>query len=84
MEKVIVYSKPLCIQCDATYRALDKENIEYTVVNIEKTPEALATLISLGYKSAPVVTVGDQSWSGFRPDLIANLAKTHAKTLVAA
>src|SRR5690606_35206648 len=32
--KVTVYSKPACVQCDATYRALDKKGIEYTVVDI--------------------------------------------------
>ena len=67
---VTVYSKPACVQCDATYRALDKNGIDYTVVDIEADPAALEYVRGLGYLQAPVVVAGDQHWSGFRPDQI--------------
>lgn len=67
---VVVYSKPACVQCDATYRALDKNGIDYTVVDIEADPAALEYVRGLGYLQAPVVVAGDQHWSGFRPDQI--------------
>lgn len=67
---VVVYSKPACVQCDATYRALDKADVEYTVVDLTADPAALKLARSLGYLQAPVVVAGDQHWSGFRPDLI--------------
>ena len=34
---VTVYSKPACVQCDATYRALDKHGIAYDVVDLTRT-----------------------------------------------
>ena len=68
----LVYSKPSCVQCTATYRALDAKGIEYTVVDLTTNPAALEYVMDeLGYSAAPVVVAGDQDhWSGFRPDLI--------------
>lgn len=72
---ITVYSKPSCVQCDATYRALDKRGIEYTVVDISQDAEALEMVRGLGYMQAPVVVAGDAHWSGFRPDQISKLAE---------
>ena len=71
---ITVYSKPNCVQCDATYRALDKRGLDYTVVDISQDAEALDMVRSLGYMQAPVVVADDEHWSGFRPDKIADLA----------
>ena len=69
--QVTVYSKTACVQCTATYRALDGKGIPYTVVDITQVPEALAYVCDLGYVQAPVVVVDEHSqWSGFRPDCI--------------
>ncbi|TSE00984.1 glutaredoxin-like protein NrdH [Skermania sp. ID1734] len=70
---VTVYTKPACVQCNATYRALDKAGIEYTVVDISQDPEARDYVMALGYLQAPVVVAGDTHWSGFRPDRIKSL-----------
>ena len=75
---ITVYSKPACVQCDATYRALDKRGLDYTVVDISQDAEALDMVRSLGYMQAPVVVADDTHWSGFRPDLIAALAAQKA------
>ena len=37
---VTVYTKPACVQCNATYRALDKAGIEYAVVDITENEQA--------------------------------------------
>lgn len=74
MATITVYSKPACVQCDATYRALDKRGIDYTVVDISQDVEALEMVRSMGYMQAPVVIAGDQHWSGFNPDRITALA----------
>ena len=71
---VTVYSKPACVQCDATYRALDKHGIAYDVVDLTQDPTAIELVRSLGYLQPPVVVAGDTHWSGFRPDQIATLA----------
>ena len=70
---VTVYSKPACVQCDATYRALDKHGIAYDVVDLTQDHTALELVRSLGYLQAPVVIAGDTHWSGFRPDQITAL-----------
>ena len=76
--KVIVYSKPACVQCNATYRALDGKNIPYDTVDMSKDANALDRVRALGYMRAPVVFAGNEHWSGFRPDKIEELAKALA------
>ena len=56
---ITVYSKPACVQCDATYRALDKRGLDYTIVDISQDAEALDMVRSLGYMQAPVVVADD-------------------------
>ena len=70
---VTVYTKPACVQCNATYKALDKQGISYEVVDISTTPEARDFVMALGYLQAPVVVAGADHWSGFRPDRIKSL-----------
>ncbi|WP_313815603.1 glutaredoxin-like protein NrdH [Citricoccus sp.] len=75
---VTVYSKPACVQCNATYRALDKKGIAYETVDMSQDAEALERVRSLGYMQAPVVISGAEHWSGFRPDKIEELATAAA------
>ena len=72
---VTVYTKPSCVQCNATYRALDKKGIAYQSVDMSQDPEALERIRALGYMQAPVVITEQDSWSGFRPDKIEELAQ---------
>ena len=72
---VKVFSKPACVQCNATYRALDKKGIPYETVDMSQDADAAAKVMSLGYMQAPVVFASeDNHWSGFRPDKIEELA----------
>ena len=71
---ITIYSKPNCVQCTATYRAMDKAGLSYSTVDISTDAEALARVKSLGYAQAPVVMAGADHWSGFRPDKIKTLA----------
>lgn len=71
---VTVYSKPMCVQCNATYRALDKAVVEYEKVDMSQDLEALELVKGLGYLEAPVVVTADDHWGGFRPDKIEGLA----------
>ena len=71
---ITVYSKPNCVQCNATYRALDKAGLRYETVDISLDVEALEQVRTLGYAQAPVVVAGEDHWSGFRPDKIKALA----------
>lgn len=75
---VSVYTKPGCVQCNATYRALDAKGIEYEVHDVTEDAAALELVKSLGYLQAPVVVTDADHWSGFRPDKIDELAAERA------
>ena len=74
MDEIIVYTKPACVQCEATLRALDRLGCSYSTIDITVDTEARNYLLASGFLSAPVVVAGGQSWSGFRPDRIRGLA----------
>ena len=80
---VTVYTKPSCVQCTATYRALNAKGIEFEIFDVSVDDKALQAVKELGYLQAPVVIVDGEAldgsgagdhWSGFRPDKIDELA----------
>ena len=71
---ITVYTKPLCGQCTATKRALDRAGITYKTVDLTEDPAALAEVKRRGFAQAPIVVTDDDAWSGFRPDRIKTLA----------
>lgn len=70
---VTVYSKPACVQCSATTRALDKQGISYAVIDISRDQAAFDMVQNMGYRQVPIVIAGDTHWAGFRPDMISAL-----------
>ena len=70
---VTVYTKPNCVQCDATKRQMDKLGIKYTTVDITVDLEAYDMIVSKGFQAAPVVITDDDAWSGFNLDKIGRL-----------
>lgn len=78
MNTITVYTKPACVQCNATFRALDKAGLDYTKVDINSDADARDYVMSLGYLQAPVVVAGGQHWSGYRPDRISTISKPPA------
>ncbi|WP_413737278.1 glutaredoxin-like protein NrdH [Sodalis sp. RH21] len=71
---ITIYTKPDCVQCHATCRALDRKGIDYRLVDLLADAQALAHVKALGYQQVPVVQTADEHWSGFRPDKIGQLA----------
>ena len=71
---ITVYSKPACVQCTATTRALDARGLSYDVIDLTEDAAAMERVTALGYRQAPVVIAGDSHWAGFRPDMIGRLA----------
>lgn len=71
---ITVYSKPACVQCTATTRALTARGIEYDLVDLTEDEAAMDLVAGLGYRQAPVVIAGDEHWAGFRPDMIGRLS----------
>lgn len=81
---ITVYTKPSCVQCNATTRALTKQGLEYAEVDLMQDAEALASVKALGYEQAPVVMADGDHWAGFRPDKIKALAAQRAAATVSA
>jgi glutaredoxin-like protein NrdH len=82
MSQITVYSKPedsipKCYACESTKKWLDKEGLEYTVLDLT-SDENTEYAKSLGHQQAPVVVVQhddgtSESWSGFNPGKITAL-----------
>lgn len=75
---VTVFTRPGCVQCTATIRAFEKNNVEVAVVDIDKDPKGEETVRGLNYRGLPVVTAGDKHWCGFNPGMIAEAATVYA------
>lgn len=70
---VTVYTKPACVQCDATKRTLDKLGVSYDTIDVTTNQDAFDMLVEKGFKAMPVVNAGDEWWSGFNPEKINGL-----------
>ena len=88
--KIILYSKPHCVQCTATKRALDKAGLAYETIDVSVDADALERIRAWGFQQAPVVELDESvidsqardgvgspvyTWSGFRPDLLAQITQ---------
>ncbi|RNE49708.1 glutaredoxin-like protein NrdH [Corynebacterium alimapuense] len=71
---ITLYTKPACVQCKATKKAMDRIGLAYETVDISLDDEARDYVLALGYLQAPVVEANGEHWSGFRPERINNLA----------
>ncbi|OQP30276.1 glutaredoxin-like protein NrdH [Pantoea latae] len=76
--RIIIYTKDNCVQCNATKNAMDRQGIDYQLINLDVQPDAIDSLKSLGYRQVPVVMADSDHWSGFRPDKIAGLRQLAA------
>jgi glutaredoxin-like protein NrdH len=74
MSNLIVYSKPSCVQCTATYRALDTKGVRYEVIDLTTQPvDVVESFKARGLMQAPIVVTDTDEWAGFQPDKIAVL-----------
>jgi glutaredoxin-like protein NrdH len=77
---VTVYTQPNCSACEQTKRYLDLKNVEYKTIDITQDLEGYEFVVSLGYKSVPVVSTNDGDvWSGFRLEKLNELADMYGK-----
>jgi glutaredoxin-like protein NrdH len=81
--KIIVYSKPGCMQCKYTHLALQKLGLIYQDIDVMKDQDAARDAARLGHRTLPVVVVsyahggGSEHWAGFRPDRLNALGASH-------
>jgi glutaredoxin-like protein NrdH len=72
--RIIIYSKPNCMQCNFTKKYLDDKGVNYTIKDIFESDSALEEVKELGFTSVPVISVeGKEAFNGFRPDLLDQL-----------
>lgn len=74
---VKVYSNPNCVQCEQTKKYLLRNEIAFESFNLADSPDALRLVDELGYRTAPIVVAGKDSWSGFRMDMLEQLVERH-------
>lgn len=75
---ITLYSKDNCRQCIASERKLIELGVEFEHADAT-SPENTKLAKDLGHLQAPVMTVVENGevidhWSGYRPDLIGDLA----------
>lgn len=76
---VVVYSNPNCIQCEQTKKYLTLKEIPFESKMIDKSPEIHSLIEEKGYRSAPIVVAGEDSWSGFRLEKLSALVERFAQ-----
>ncbi|WP_048728743.1 glutaredoxin-like protein NrdH [Carnobacterium sp. 1290_CSPC] len=73
--KVTVYSKPDCMQCNFTKKWLKERNIPFTELNVKEDEDALSKIKEMGYQAVPVIVTETENWYGFQPDKLAKLVE---------
>lgn len=74
--RVTLYTGDGCQQCRMTKRALADHGIEPAEIDVTDRPDIVEDLRELGFRQLPIVCVeGGETWSGFRPDKIAEAAR---------
>lgn len=74
MPVTVYHIGPACVQCNQTKKVMDRLGIAYEEVDLRENPALVSEFKERGHMSAPIVTAGDAIWSGFKLDLINNLA----------
>lgn len=71
-----VYTKPGCVQCNATKTALEKAGLDFVMRDVMRDPEAATEAMALSQthgRELPIVVAPSDTWTGFRPDIISKL-----------
>jgi len=72
--KITVYTRKLCPQCEFTKNVLKNNGVVFEEVNLDEDEKALEYVRGLGFAAAPIVVPeGKQPFSGFRPDKLEEL-----------
>ena len=72
---ITVFTTPQSPQCDATVEQFARLGIDIHTVDLSGNPTTFEQIRRAGYDQVPVVIAPDLSWSGYRPDLIRELAR---------
>lgn len=70
MSEITIYGREACAQCKATLRKAEQLGLTVHYVDLDQDEDTACRLHNEGFRSLPVVFIGDQHWAGFRPDLL--------------
>lgn len=74
-----VFTRQGCPQCERTKNLMKAKGIEFNVVDITDDEKMTEALKKQGYRQLPVVATETETWSGFNPQKIAEVAKNGTK-----
>lgn len=67
--QITVYSKPRCVQCEATVKELNRLEAHFDYIDVTQDEVAYDQLVAEGHKQMPVVKTSTEhtgsTWSGF-------------------
>lgn len=75
MKNVDIYTTESCSYCHAAKDFFRQNNIIFTEYNITKDPQARRELMKRGYRSVPLIIIGDQEVSGFDREELSTILK---------
>ncbi|AWE42845.1 MULTISPECIES: glutaredoxin domain-containing protein [unclassified Actinobaculum] len=70
---ITIYTTTSCQACHLTKRALDRRGITYRELDAAAHRDQL---ISAGCQQLPVIVTPTETWTGYRPDKLANIRRT--------
>ena len=70
---ITIYSKPNCMACNFSKKYLEDKGVEFKEINVFEDAEALTMLRDKGFSQMPVVDVGGEFHTGFRPDVLSKV-----------
>jgi len=70
-----IFTTPACVQCETTKRYLDRQGVDYQVVDLATDSNAMEEIRAKGFTQAPVVMTDSDIWSGFRLDKLKQFAQ---------
>ena len=76
---VTIFGYDGCPYCRKAYSYLDSNNVEYTLMDVEKSSKANRIFKNEGHKGVPVIYIEGETLNGFSDDSYRNLLQKHQK-----
>jgi glutaredoxin len=74
MKRIVLYSMDKCPHCLTAKKYLEAQKIPFRLCNVQ-TPKGQKELAATGFRSVPVLKIGDQILKGFSVESFLKLLK---------
>ena len=75
MKKIEIFTTEFCSYCHATKDFFRQNNINFTEYDITKDVQTRKELMRKGYKSVPLIVIGNEEVSGFDKEKLLGMLK---------